>query len=153
MESRRSAIRMIGAVTAAAVLPLESRISHAYAAGNAMKSTGPILGGSHGWPFGGYLGDIGSVGYVQEEYFLEGEATRYKPVGELTADGKWSVEPAGKAAFKTRMIVHLPKDPRTFNGTVLLEWNNVSSGYDVLVHSQPGVYDAGFAYVDRKSVV
>ncbi len=147
MGSRRSAIKMIGAVLATASLPMQIQGSRAYAASKTVKLTGPIQGGVHGWPFRGYLGDIGSVGYTEEEYVLEGQATRYKPVGELTIDGKWNVEPAGKAPFKTRMIVQLPKDSKKFNGTVLLEWNNVSSGYDVLVHNQPGVYEAGFAYI------
>jgi hypothetical protein len=41
-----------------------------------MKVSGPVTGGSHGWPFGGPGLDLAEYGYVQEEYFLEGTASR-----------------------------------------------------------------------------
>ena len=41
--------------------------------------TGPIVGGVRGRPFGGPLLDLGRYGYREEEYFLEGTATRYRP--------------------------------------------------------------------------
>ena len=72
--------------------------------------TGPISGGVHGWPFGGYFGDIGERGYVEEEFFLAGTAKRYKPVGTHGNDGNWEVEGAGEASFKTRILVKRPKD-------------------------------------------
>src|SRR5262249_48368848 len=100
---------------------------------------GPIVGGAHGWPFGAYPGDIGDVGYVEEEYFLSGIARRFALVGPLTRDGMWSVEAIGRAPYKTRIVVQRPRDPSRFNGSVLVEWSNVSSGYDIF-GPPPGVY-------------
>src|SRR5215207_2828535 len=88
--------------------------------------TGPITGGARGRPFGGPLLDLGRYGYREEEYFLEGTATRYRPAPgtELGRDGHWQVEPAGTAPYKTRLLVYRPNDPAAFNGTVIVTWNN-----------------------------
>jgi hypothetical protein len=74
--------------------------------------------------------DLAPLNYGVEEYFLSGEATSYKPVGVLGSDGRWTVEPADKAPFTTRLVVVRPTDPKKFNGTVLVEWLNVSAGTD-----------------------
>lgn len=70
------------------------------------------------------------LGYVEEEYFLSGAAQAFAPAGPLDADGRWSVRTAGRAPFKTRIVVVRPRDPAKFNGTVLVEWLNVSAGTD-----------------------
>ena len=36
---------------------------------------GPITGGKHGWAFGRPLFELATRGYVEEEFFLAGEAT------------------------------------------------------------------------------
>jgi hypothetical protein len=69
-------------------------------------------------------------GYVEEEYFLEGEATAYQPEGEQGEDGRWSVTEAGTAPYQTRIIVRRPEDPDDFDGTVFVEWLNVTAGVD-----------------------
>jgi hypothetical protein len=78
--------------------------------------------------------DLAQVGYEQSEYFLEGTATAYTPTAPLTTDGKWSVAPttppADPAAYKTRAVVYRPVDPKKFNGTVVVEWLNVSGQID-----------------------
>jgi hypothetical protein len=106
--------------------------------------TGPIKGGRHGWPFGAYVGDIGQFGYVEEEYFLEGDAMRFEPVGELTVDGRWTIKPATSDRFKTRIIVQRPRNPKNFNGTAIVIWTNVSAGFEI--SGIPARLD-GFAYV------
>jgi len=58
-----------------------------------------------------YFGDMRLRGYLEEEFFLAGTAKRYKPVGTHGNDGKWEVEGAGEASFKTRILVKRPKDP------------------------------------------
>ena len=92
--------------------------------------TGPITGGTRGWPFGKPLVDLAAYGYQEDEFFLEGTAVRYGPAAgtELGRDGKWQVEPVESAPYKTRIIVIRPTDPAQFNGTVLVSWNNVSAG-------------------------
>ncbi len=73
------------------------------------------------------------VGYVKEEYFIEGNATSYTPVLPLPTDGKLEVTanpPTPDGNYKTRMVVMRPLDPADFNGTVIVEWLNVSAGVD-----------------------
>ncbi len=74
--------------------------------------------------------DLASVGYEQAEYFFSGTATAYTSATPLSTDGKWTVTPGPTAPYKTRMVVYRPTDPKQFNGTVIVEWNNVSAGLD-----------------------
>ncbi len=74
--------------------------------------------------------DLGSVGYQQAEYFLEGTASAFTNVGELGTDGAWTAEPAEQAAYKTRIVVYSPIDPADFNGIVQVEWLNVTAGFE-----------------------
>ena len=94
--------------------------------------TGPVTGGSHGWAFGIPVLDVEEHGYREDEFFLEGVASRYRLVGasEPSFDGRWDVEPVETAPFTTRLIVQRPADADRFNGTVVLLWNNVSAGFD-----------------------
>ncbi|MDO9247262.1 MAG: alpha/beta hydrolase domain-containing protein [Phenylobacterium sp.] len=110
---------------------------------------GPITGGQHGWAFNRPLIDLAAKGFVEAEYFLEGQATTYGPVAgaELGRDGKWTVEPKGKVPFKTRFLVYRPADPAKFNGTVVVCWNNVTAGYELFFGEGPEVLEEGYAYV------
>ena len=94
--------------------------------------TGPVTGGSHGWAFGTPVLDVEEHGYREDEFFLDGVASRYRLVGasEPSFDGRWDVEPVETAPFTTRLIVQRPTDADRFNGTVVLLWNNVSAGFD-----------------------
>lgn len=74
--------------------------------------------------------DLGSVGYQQAEYFLEGTASAYTNLSELGADGFWAVEPGEQAQYKTRIVVYRPIDPDEFSGNVLVEWLNVTAGFE-----------------------
>ena len=111
--------------------------------------SGPVTGGDKGYPFGRPDRDLGAVGYREEEFFLEGTAVRYRPRpgSELGADGRWEVEPAGQAPYRTRLVVYRPVDPEAFNGTVLVSWNNVSAGFDGYTVDSAEILDSGFAYV------
>lgn len=155
MVSRRqvllaSGVGVAGAV-AAATCPgsaLASGGRRVRAAGEPPALEGPVTGGVHGYPFASYLGDIDDVGYVEKEYFISGVATRYVPSGAgLTHDGLWSLTPSTTDGYKTRILVRYPKRASDFNGTVIVEWSNVSAGYDILFADPPGIYRAGFAYV------
>jgi len=74
--------------------------------------------------------DLGAAGYVRQEWFLEGAAQAYSLSGERGADGRWQAARASRAPFKTRIVVYRPEEPARFNGTVLVEWHNVSGGVD-----------------------
>src|SRR5262245_56882917 len=70
--------------------------------------------------------DLESVGYQQSEYFLQGTASAYTSAAPLTPDGKWAVTPSSTAPYVTRVVVNRPIKPKDFNGTVIVEWLNVS---------------------------
>ena len=106
------------------------------APGTASASTGPVVSG----PVTGGNGavvlqstafDLAGVGYQQSEFFVSGTAASYAPSAPLGSDGRWQVTPAGAAPYTTRLVVDRPADPAAFNGTVVVEWLNVSAGLDV----------------------
>jgi hypothetical protein len=74
--------------------------------------------------------DLAPLGYSTEEFFISGTATSYALVGAPTADGHWQATTASTAPYVTRIVVVRPTDPGKFNGTVLVEWLNVSAGTD-----------------------
>ncbi len=92
--------------------------------------TGPVTGGKGIDLVGTTSFDLGSVGYEQNEYFLSGDATAYTSSSPLTTNGRWTVTSASTAPYKTRMVVYRPIDPARFDGTVVVEWLNVSGGVD-----------------------
>jgi hypothetical protein len=94
--------------------------------------------------------DIGDLGYVAEEFFVSGTATSYTPASELSPDGRWQVKPSDTAEYTTRIVALTPADPVRFNGTVLVEWLNVSGGIDapaVWMMAHREILRAGYAYV------
>jgi Alpha/beta hydrolase domain len=94
--------------------------------------------------------DIAGVGYVAEEFFISGTASSYSSAAELSPDGRWSVTPSDTADFTTRMVVLTPLDRARFNGTVLVEWLNVSGGIDapaVWMMAHREMLRAGYGYV------
>jgi hypothetical protein len=110
---------------------------------------GPIKGGKHGWAFGRPILDLAAHGYVEEEFFIAGDATTYRPVAgtEWGRDGIWHAEPKGTMPFKTRFLVYRPADPTAFNGTVVVCWNNVTAGYELFHGESPEVLEGGYAWV------
>ena len=94
--------------------------------------------------------ELGGVGYLAEEFFISGTAWSYAPVGELGPDGRWSVMRSGTADYTTRIVVLTPAGRAQFNGTVLVEWLNVSGGIDapaVWMMAHREMLRAGYAYV------
>ena len=89
--------------------------------------------GERGRPFTSATFDLAADGYVEEEWFLRGDARAYAAVAgsSLAGDGRWSVEHAGAQPFVTRLLVRRPADRDRFDGTVVLEWLNVSGGIDL----------------------
>lgn len=74
--------------------------------------------------------DLEAAGYVSEEWFFSSTATSYELEGEAGADGQWQARPAKREGFKTRLVVRRPVDPTRCNGSVYVEWLNVSGGLD-----------------------
>jgi hypothetical protein len=63
--------------------------------------------------------------YVEEEFFIEGTANQYDTPNLATATIVSSGHP-----YKTRIVVRRPADASKFNGIVLVEWYNVTNGFD-----------------------
>ena len=94
--------------------------------------------------------DLAPLGYVTEEFFISGTASSYTLAGAPTPDGVWNVRPAATAPFTTRIVVVRPTDPKKFNGTVVVEWLNVSGGVDAGVDwntTHREITRNGYAYV------
>jgi Alpha/beta hydrolase domain len=81
---------------------------------------------SHDYPQLATTVDLAAHGYIEEEYFFSGTANTYSTpplaTGVVTSSGR---------PYKSRMIVRRPLSAGQFNGTVVVEWVNVTSGYNL----------------------
>ncbi|MYR08664.1 hypothetical protein GTV32_21175 [Gordonia sp. SID5947] len=68
--------------------------------------------------------DLSAHDFRENEYAASGVATRF------THAGPGSVSPVGEDEYATRILVRRPRRDADFNGTVVVEWLNVSSGSD-----------------------
>ena len=114
--------------------------------------SGPVTGGSGEiQPPNVASLDLDQVGYRSSEYVLSGTATAYAPGPEpLASDGMWTVAPASTAPYTTRVVVFRPKQASKFNGSVVVEWLNVSGLVDAnpdwtMTHNE--LIREGFAWV------
>lgn len=111
---------------------------------------GPILPTSGISFLGSTLFPLSKVGYEESEFFLSGTATAYTSKSALTKDGKWHVTPASTAPYTTRVVVYRPIDAKKFDGTVDVEWLNVTGGIDAAAAWLTGHAEevrAGMAYI------
>ncbi|MFI5315974.1 MAG: alpha/beta hydrolase domain-containing protein [Myxococcota bacterium] len=75
--------------------------------------------------------DLEALGYVEREFQISGGATVYQQRGFWGSDGAWSVSAAQtNVPYTTRLLVRYPTDPMKFNGTVVFEWLNDTTGGD-----------------------
>jgi len=94
--------------------------------------------------------DLAANGYVEEEFLAAGTACGYDVIGDASADGHWVSRAAGDSApYRTRVLVRRPADPDRFSGVLLVEWLNVSGGFDTdpdwaFCHQE--IFRAGHAY-------
>jgi hypothetical protein len=80
---------------------------------------------------------LADLGYAEEEYFVSGTA-------------KSHADPAQTAPYTTRIIVRRPIDPVAFNGTVILDWVNVTAQFENAVDTLEAhelFHRDGYAYV------
>ena len=94
--------------------------------------------------------DLTKAGYVQDEFSASGTATAYAHQGAFPVDGKMDLSPTTKASYETRIVVRRPKSAKDFNGTVVVEWNNVSGGLDVApdwTYTADEIVRSGYAWV------
>ncbi len=90
-----------------------------------IASTAPLRDPSHGYPYNATPIALAKQGYVEEEFFIEGHANVYNTPAARIGNVKESGH-----SYKTRIVVRRPKAAAKFNGTVIVEWYNVSQGHD-----------------------
>jgi hypothetical protein len=124
-------VRRMGRVAVLAAL----LFSNPAQAVQALTISGPVVASEipgspgHDYPFFASNQPLAIRGYVEEEFFVEGNARRHTATyGIRTFDRS---ELAGQPTrFLTRLVVRRPLDVRRSNGVVLVEWNNVSNRFD-----------------------
>jgi hypothetical protein len=79
-----------------------------------------ILSGGKGPFVAGTFFDLGTVGYQQAEYAIATPVRAYGPGAAVVEEGE----------AVTRIVVYRPTDAAAFDGTVVVEWLNVSGGLD-----------------------
>ncbi len=113
--------------------------------------TGPIASPdipgtpTHNYPFFASNHGLAKEGYVEQEYYFQGAANRYNTPSLATGTIIDSGHP-----YLTRILVRRPADPKKFNGTVLVEWLNVTNGFDAdneWFFSWEHILAAGYAWV------
>ncbi len=100
--------------------------------------SGPVSGGIRGTPLMASLFELGTWGYSEQEFFTEGNAAAY------------ALAPQISAPYRTRVLVRRPLDPQRFNGTVYVEWLNVTGGVSLdpdWAVGQRELLRSGYAYV------
>lgn len=101
----------------------------------------PSGAGSHGFPYdavpttptfaGAPTIDLDSYGYVENEFMMSGTTSIYRQSGLWGSDGRWGVSTAqSNVPYTTRLLVRYPTNPAKFNGTVVVEWLNDTTGGD-----------------------
>ena len=91
------------------------------------------------YPFFSTPDDLAAHGYVEQEFYLSGRADGWDIAGTRVAVG---------VPYVTRMIVRRPVHPHRFNGTALVEWQNVTAGYDLdALWNVDTVTRAGYAWI------
>jgi hypothetical protein len=94
-----------------------------------IATVGPELAGTPSLPSVAF--DLSSLGCAVHEHLVSGTAVSYTSAGPFEPDGRWSVAESERADFTTRVVVHCPDDAARGNGTVVLEWLNVTGGLDI----------------------
>jgi hypothetical protein len=140
-----------------AALPLATRA----AASPPTLSENPPGSGIHGHPYDAVpttaaipqapVIDLAALGYVEREFQMSGGATVYRQLGFWTSNGAWGVSVAQtNVPYTTRLLVRYPTDPAKFNGTVVFEWLNDTTGGDqdpLWSQIYPQALRDGYAYV------
>jgi hypothetical protein len=99
-----------------------------------------------GSPFGRTAIDLASKGYVEEEFLASGRANRYRIKDPLTTAELLD----GGHAYTTRLLVRRPTMAAKFNGTVIIEWFNVTASQDVdfvFAASREHLLEQGYVWV------
>lgn len=86
--------------------------------------------------------------YVEEEFFVSGEATLFNYANDPPLGPTDLVAIEEDVPYETRIIVRRPTDARRFKGTVVVEWWNSTAGFD----TAPS-WDPSAEYFAREGVI
>ena len=95
---------------------------------------------------------LASHGYVEEEFYMKGMANAYNAPANTPATPPSTLANVvtPNIPYTTRIVVRRPIDPAKFNGTVLVEWFNVTDNFDgeyFWVQAQQDIVRQGYAYI------
>jgi hypothetical protein len=121
----------------------------------------PAGSGSHGYAYdavpqaptvpGAPFVNLSEAGYAEREFTMSGGATVYRQSGIWSSNGRWGVSASqSNGPYTTRLLVRYPTNPAKFNGTVVFEWLNDTTGGDqdpVWAQLYNELISKGFAYV------
>jgi hypothetical protein len=134
-RARRRVVALLVAIVAGilASLPIDPAVAVEPAVPAPVLTAPPA--GLRGFALWDSYSELGPFGYEEQEYLVSGTA----------------VDAAGAPApYTTRMIVTRPTDPAAFNGTVLLDWVNVTAQFEnsvTSIEARPMLMREGFAFV------
>ncbi len=120
----------------------------------------PATAGSHGFPYdavpespivpGAPFIKLANFGYTEREFQMSGADNIYRQSGQWGSNGEWNVAVSqANVPYKTRILVRYPEASK-FNGTVIFEWLNDTTGGDqdpVWSEIYGPALKHGFAYV------
>jgi hypothetical protein len=123
-------------------------VSAATTLGAAATFSGPVTVGHVIEPISVQPSGIAAHGYVEQEFFAAGTATAFHS-RSTPSDGKWTLTAATTAPYRTRILVRRPSNAARFNGTVVVEWMNVTAGESApdWDYTNPALMEAGDAWV------
>lgn len=137
-------------VLAAATSCIMSTASHAALNELPTANLLPVIPGepeTRSTPFIAWFMDLSEVGYLEQEYSIEGEADLYS----YADDQGQSPEVIGDGAqipYKTRILLRRPEQPDRFNGTVYYEVLNATAGWD----GDP-IWQSNYEYITREGAI
>jgi alpha/beta hydrolase family protein len=103
----------------------------------------------HNYPFFSTSVDLASLGYVEQEFFFEGAANTYNIDPQVPSKQTAIITSSGNS-YRTRIIVRRPLSAEDFNGTVVMEWQNVTGGYEpdaLWIESHDHFIRRGYAWI------
>jgi hypothetical protein len=149
------------ASTVASTMFLAMAVAVSSAAAQPAVTEIPAGSGAHGYPYdavpqtptlpGAPFINLTEVGYAEREFTMSGGDTTYSESGVWSSNGKWSVSASKtNVPYTTRLLVRYPTNPAKFNGTVVFEWLNDTTGGDqdpVWAQLYNELISKGYAYV------
>jgi hypothetical protein len=95
--------------------------------------------------------NLAERGYAEREFVMSGTANVYAQNGFWGNNGRWNVSvEKPNVPYTTRILVRYPTNPAKFNGTVVVEWLNDTTGGDqdpVWAETYNELMNQGYAYV------